>query len=112
MAAAYDIGAGFSSADAFSVPQSTFAGTVFNFGSAGDIGDDFSGYSQTATAIPTSSASGKGPAGASGPGYVDANPNARTNPILDVATNPTFLIVGGLVLLAAVGAYVYLNKAS
>lgn len=35
---------------AFATPQSQFAGTVFNFGTAGAIGDDFSGFAQTARA--------------------------------------------------------------
>lgn len=106
MAAPIDVGLGFSESDAFSVPQSTFAGTVFNFGSAGDIGDDFSGYTQSATATATAAASGKGDA------LLDANPNARTNwsGFLPGVDNSTIMVIGAIVAIAAIGAYVYYNN--
>ena len=102
MAAAYDIGAGFSSSNAFGATATANAGTNINFGSGAYMGDEYSGsYSATPTA--TSSASGKGPASA----VTDANPNQRTNDLLgfDTSGTPIKIVIAAIITVAAIWTY-------
>lgn len=113
MADGYDIGVSASQATSFANPQTSDAGTVFNFSSPGASGD---WYDQTQTSVPTSTAvsTDKSPgASTTTPTGTSVSPDAGSG-VVATATGttgslPNYVIIGGLLGLVYV-AYLHFKK--
>lgn len=99
-AGGYDIQASNSRADNFTAPQTTNAGTVFNFSSPGSSGDWYNTPVNTTSSASSSAASGK--AGTTAASQADAGAvTDYTKPIL---------IGAGLLALALIAAVIAYKK--